>query len=749
MDLSDLNQAQREAVISTEGPHMVIAGAGSGKTSVLTHRIAYLLEQGSIAPYNILALTFTNKAANEMRQRIERMVGPAAKNLWLGTFHSTFAKILRKEVDHLGYPKNFTIYDAEDSKSLLRSIVKEMNLDDKVYRINETLTRISSAKNRLITAKAYVDDVACQADDKSARKPRMGEIFLRYADRCFRAGAMDFDDLLLNTYQLFAQHREVLHKYQTYFQYILIDEFQDTNMAQYAIVKELAKAHQNICVVGDDAQSIYAFRGADIQNVLNFERDHASLTIIKLEQNYRSTQCIVHAANSIIRHNQAQLPKNAWTNNDVGEPLTLIRAATDTEEGRMVAISISEARSYQKLRNSDFAILYRTNSQSRSLEEALRRMNIAYRIVGGISFYQRKEVKDLLAYLRLLINPNDETALKRVINTPKRGIGPGSIEKMTMAAAEHTTTLWEIVRHASQFLGGQVGHHVEAFATMIQLTAAELPEKDAYDIAHQIVKRSGLLKELHEDKTVEGLGRHENVQELMNSIKEFTKNTDHEDVSLGAFLQEVALVTSIDVAGQEDEDRVTLMTVHAAKGLEFAQVYVVGMEEELFPSPLMLGSQADLEEERRLFYVAVTRARQRVFLSYAMSRYRFGRLKHCEPSRFLAEIDPAHLQHAAQYNTRVDNNAGYAYKLVQKMGKYTKRDARGLPSHISRNFLPDDIAHIQVGMQVEHPTFGVGTVRQLDTSGNAKKAKIDFTSFGEKTLLLSFARIRIRERSEA
>jgi DNA helicase-2/ATP-dependent DNA helicase PcrA len=569
----------------------------------------------------------------------------------------------------------------------------------------------------------------------------MGDIFLKYAERCFKAGAMDFDDLLLNTYQLFSQHPEVLYKYQERFRYILIDEFQDTNTAQYTIVKDLSMLHKNICVVGDDAQSIYAFRGADIHNILNFEKDCSPLNIIKLEQNYRSTQSIVYAANSIISHNKAQLKKKVWTDNAVGEPLGLIRAATDAEEGRLVAASIFETRANKKLRNSDFAILYRTNSQSRAMEEALRKMNLAYRIVGGMSFYQRREVKDLLAYLRLLINPNDEAALKRIINIPKRGIGPSSVDSMVVAATDHAIPLWEIVCNASSFIGGRIGSNVEEFATMIRHIAEELPQRDAYDIASHMAKRSGLLKELHEDKTLEGLGRYENVQELLNGIKEFTANTENEDVSLAAFLQEVALLTNADEADEEHADKITLMTIHTAKGLEFAYVYVVGMEEELFPSQLMLASQADLEEERRLFYVAVTRARQKIFLTYALSRYRFGRLKHCEPSRFIAEIDPAYLQPSAQKALQDADSTSYAHRLVRKTIK--NKQPQYLRATVSADFQPSDTTHIEVGMQVAHPKFGRGMVRQLDTSSAARKATIDFADFGEKTLLLGFAKLRI------
>lgn len=744
MDLTHLNEVQQQAVTNTEGPYMVIAGAGSGKTSVLTHRIAYLLKEKQVDPFSILALTFTNKAAQEMRHRIEKMIGPTAKSLWLGTFHSIFMRILRQEAHRLGYPQNFTIYDTVDSKSLLKAIIKEMNLDDKVYKPNVVLGRISGAKNRLISAQSYANNAIFQAEDESARKPQLGEIFLKYVDRCFKAGAMDFDDLLFNTHQLFNQHVEVLYKYQERFRYILIDEFQDTNMVQYAIIKDLALLHKNICVVGDDAQSIYAFRGADIQNILNLERDYPNLKIIKLEQNYRSTQNIVHAANSIISHNKAQLPKKVWTENTQGEPLGLIRAATDAEEGRLVASSIFESRANQQLTSSDFAILYRTNSQSRSLEEALRKLNLSYRIVGGMSFYQRKEVKDLLAYLRLLVNPNDEEAFKRVINLPKRGIGASSVDKMILAATDHAIPLWEVVCNASSFLGGRIANSIEEFATMIQRIATELTEKDAYHIANEIAKRSGLLRELHADKTVEGMGRYENVQELLNGIKEFTANPDHDDVSLGAFLQEVALVTSVDEAEEASADKVTLMTIHASKGLEFAYVYIVGMEEELFPSQMMLESREDLEEERRLFYVAVTRAQQKIFLTYALSRYRFGRLKQCEPSRFLGEIDPAYLQLSAQQLRQVTDNTAYAHRLVRSMPKKTHpQSSQRLQPVSMANFKPSDTTNLEAGMQVEHPKFGRGTVMKLDTDGAARKAKIDFAGFGEKTLLLSFAKLRI------
>jgi DNA helicase-2/ATP-dependent DNA helicase PcrA len=740
MDLSRLNHIQKQAVTHTQGPCMVVAGAGSGKTSVLTYRIAHLLEVERINPHHILALTFTNKAANEMRQRIENIVGSIASHLWLGTFHSIFAKLLRREAGHLGYPRSFTIYDTEDSKALLRSIIKEMQLDDQVYRTNAVLARISNAKNRLLTAQMYAEDPSYMAEDHKAQKPHMGDIFLRYSERCLKAGAMDFDDLLLNTHLLLDQHQEICQTYQGRFRYVLIDEFQDTNMAQYTIVKCLALLHQNICVVGDDAQSIYAFRGADIHNILHFERDFVGLNVVKLEQNYRSTQQIVCAANSIIRHNKAQLHKKVWTDNEVGEPISLIRATTDMEEGRLVAASIFEARVNHKLHHKDFAVLYRTNSQSRTIEEALRKNNLPYRVVGGVSFYQRREVKDLLAYLRLLVNPNDESALKRVINLPKRGIGPTSVEKMVVAATDHAMPLWEVVCSATQFLGNRVGKSIEEFAAMMQHAAAEIVHKDAYTVASHIAKRSGLLKSLYADKTIEGLGRYENVQELLNGIKEFTADASAEDISLSAFLQEVALATSNDDTDQESADQIVLMTIHAAKGLEFPYVYVVGMEEDLFPSPMMLATQADLEEERRLFYVALTRAQRKVFLTYALSRYRFGRLKHCDPSRFLEEIDPAYLQTSPSHSLQATDNVRYARQLVRSV---TQSKERHTPVPSNNYFPQGDVVQLEQGMQVLHPKFGRGVVRQLDAVGASRKATVYFSQFGEKTLLLSFAKLRV------
>ncbi|MEX0883730.1 MAG: UvrD-helicase domain-containing protein, partial [Cyclobacteriaceae bacterium] len=641
--LASLNPPQRAAVEKTEGPVMIIAGAGSGKTRVLTYRIAHLIHARGVDPFQILSLTFTNKAASEMKHRIEKLIGLEARNTWMGTFHSVFAKILRVEAQKLGYPSNFTIYDTDDSKSLIRSVVKEKKLDDKIYKANTVLSRISGAKNRLISWETYINDPLVKADDEAAMKPRMGEIYKTYQSRLFRSSAMDFDDLLFNTNVLFRDHPDALYKYQQRFRYVMVDEFQDTNLSQYLITKKLAAVHQNICVVGDDAQSIYAFRGADIQNILNFEKDYPDLFIVKLEQNYRSTKNIVNTANSIIARNKSQLKKNIWTKNDDGDFIELMKASSDNEEGRIVATTLFEEKNNKKLNNSDFAILYRTNSQSRSMEEALRKSGINYRIVGGLSFYQRKEIKDLMAYFRYVVNQEDEEAFKRIINYPKRGVGNTSVEKMMIAAYEHDIPLWEVISNSNSFLNGRAANSVDDFCTMIKSFKIETERKDAFESASSIAKQSGLLKELYEDKTIEGLNRYENVQELLNAIKEYVDNLENEDKSLGAFLQEIALLTDED-QNKENQDTVTLMTIHSSKGLEFKYIFVVGMEEDLFPSQMMMQSREDLEEERRLFYVATTRAMEKLYLSYATTRYRYGRLLNCEPSRFLEEIDPTFIK---------------------------------------------------------------------------------------------------------
>jgi DNA helicase II / ATP-dependent DNA helicase PcrA len=747
--LNQLNEAQREGVVNTEGPTMIIAGAGSGKTRVLTFRIAHLIKDKNIDPFSIMALTFTNKAAKEMRERIEKVVGYDARNLWMGTFHSVFARILRAEAHLLGYPNNFTIYDTDDSKTLLKNIVKEIGLDETTYKANVVYNRISAAKNRLISWQEYLASPELISDDTTNLRPEMGKIYKTYAQRCFKAGAMDFDDLLFNTDKLFKEHLQALNKYQHMIQYVLVDEFQDTNLCQYFIIRKLCSVRQNICVVGDDAQSIYAFRGADITNILNFERDYADLNVFKLEQNYRSTQTIVEAANSVIRKNRAQLPKNVWTSNEEGNLVELIKAVSDNEEGRLIATSIFEEKMQHQLKFSDFVVLYRTNSQSRALEEALRRMNIKYKIVGGLSFYQRKEIKDLLAYLRFALNQNDEASFRRIINLPKRGIGDTTVDKIILAANDHAISIWEVLENAGRFVTGRAVNAIDDFVTLIKRFQLEIERKDAYDAAFEIAKGSGLLRELYEDKTVEGLSRYENVQELLNAIKEYVDDPEKADKSLGAFLQEVSLVTGQDEDKDKDPEKVTLMTIHMAKGLEFKYVYVAGLEEDLFPSQMMLSSRSELEEERRLFYVAITRAQKRLFLSYALTRYRFGRLKNCEPSRFLDDIDQRYVKVSTKLSGLESSprpSGNYARSLVNGIRK-TASSAPPAKSATSykppADFTPSDTSSLQEGMKVEHPKFGFGKVVLLDTSGADRKAKILFDDFGEKTLLLSFAKLRI------
>jgi DNA helicase-2/ATP-dependent DNA helicase PcrA len=747
--LENLNSEQRAAVEHTDGPVMIIAGAGSGKTRVLTYRIAHLIYEKGVDAFNILSLTFTNKAAAEMRHRIESLAGLEARNTWMGTFHSVFAKILRVEAPKIGYPSNFTIYDADDSKSLLRTIVKEMRLDDKVYKANAVLSRISGAKNRLISWQMYKSDPLVKADDEAAMKPKMGEIYQKYQDRLFKAGAMDFDDLLFNTNVLFRDHLDVLNKYQQRFRYVMVDEFQDTNLSQYLITKKLAAVHQNICVVGDDAQSIYAFRGADIQNILNFEKDYPDLFVVKLEQNYRSTKTIVQAANSIIDKNKAQLKKLVWTSNPEGDLIELIKATSDNEEGKMVATTIFEEKNNKKLLNSDFAILYRTNSQSRSMEEALRKMNLNYKIVGGLSFYQRKEIKDLMAYMRFAVNPMDEEGFKRIINYPKRGIGNTSVDKLLVAAYDHDTPLWDVVQNGPSFLGGRAGGLVMDFATMIKAFQIEIERKDAFEAASTIAKQSGLLRELYEDKTIEGLNRYENIQELLNAIKEYVDNEENPDKSLGSFLQEIALLTDND-RNKDMTDAITLMTIHSSKGLEFKQVFVVGMEEDLFPSQMMMQSREDLEEERRLFYVASTRAMDKLYYTYALTRYRFGRLLNCEPSRFLEEVEPNCLKVNKRMTSKEMPGAFRSEGLPGSsgfIGIRKKPDARPVSAmklHTpSPDFKPSNTNNLQAMQLIEHPKFGFGKVQKIETEGLNKKATIEFEHFGEKTLLLSFAKLRI------
>ncbi|RRA98947.1 ATP-dependent helicase [Larkinella rosea] len=752
--ISTLNDPQRQAVLYGDGPLIIIAGAGSGKTRVLTYRIAHLIERG-IDPFRILSLTFTNKAAGEMRHRIESVVGTEARNIWMGTFHSVFAKILRIEAKALGYTSNFSIYDTDDSKSLLRSIIKEFALDDKIYRPNVVFSRISGAKNRLVGPADYLANPLIQTDDAAARMPEIGRIYKAYALRCFQANAMDFDDLLYNTNVLFRDHLDILNKYQHKFKHVLVDEFQDTNVSQYLITRKLSAVHQNICVVGDDAQSIYAFRGANIENILNFEKDFPDVHTIKLEQNYRSTKTIVNAANSIIARNRAQLRKSVFTDNEDGTLIDVIKAASDNEEGRLIATSLFEAKMQEGLRNTDFAILYRTNAQSRAFEEALRRLSIKYRIIGGLSFYQRKEIKDLLAYLRFTVNQSDEEAFKRIINLPKRGIGDTTVAKISVVASENQVSIWEVVSNVTRYVAGRAGTAIEAFSDLIKSYQLLLDKKDAYEVAAHVAKTSGILKELYDDKTVEGLSRYENVQALLNSIKEFVDNPDNDDKSLSAFLQVVSLLTSADEKDDDgDNDKVTLMTIHGAKGLEFRNVYIVGLEEDLFPSQMMLESRADLEEERRLFYVAITRAEKKLTVSYAESRYHYGRLKVCEPSRFLLEINPDFLKMAKMRKSEREDTpepkretpSGGSMSFVRSLAQKTAQQQAPQPTvaHVpSSDFAPSDTSKLAEGMRVEHMKFGFGLVQKIDQNGNDRKAVIKFETAGEKTLLLSFAKLKI------
>jgi len=751
--LEGLNPAQQAAVLQTKGPVMIIAGAGSGKTRVITMRVAHLVASG-VDAFNILVLTFTNKAAREMRERIMHVVGAEAKNIWMGTFHSVFAKLLRVEADKIGYPSNFTIYDTDDSKSVLRAILKEMALDDKLYNPNFVHNRISASKNNLISWQEYQQNEQIQADDHSTGRQHIGKIYETYVNRCFRAGAMDFDDLLFKTNELLKNFPDVLNKYQHKFKYLMVDEYQDTNFSQYLIVKKLAAVNENICVVGDDAQSIYAFRGANIQNILNFEKDYPDLNIFKLEQNYRSTQNIVNVANSIIANNKEQLKKEVFSKKEEGDKIKVMRAFSDNEEGKIVAEGIMQERSTKGMKWHDFAILYRTNAQSRSMEEALRKLNIPYKIYGGQSFYQRKEIKDVIAYFRLTINPSDEEALKRVINYPRRGIGDTTIDRIILSADQNKVTPWEVVVNPSKYLDGRSSAPVGVFATMIQSFQVITRNLSAYDAALHIAQHSGLLKDLYEDKSVEGLNRYENIQELLNGIKEFSEREDIEEKGLEVFMQDVALLTNDDKANDKDADTVSLMTIHSSKGLEFPQVNVVGLEENLFPSQMSLNSRSDLEEERRLFYVAVTRAERKLIISYATSRFKFGTLISCEPSRFLDEIDAQYLEldftakPVSSSNPFFDDERNAWSKRGDTFSKpkaaQVKTTSILAKAHVpSPGFTPSDTSNLQVGMEVEHERFGFGKVISLEGNKPDVKATIFFKEIGQKQLLLKFAKLRL------
>lgn len=751
--LDTLNPQQLAAVKHTEGPSMVIAGAGSGKTRVLTYRIAYLIERG-VDPFNILALTFTNKAAKEMKGRIAEIIGQSeAKNLSMGTFHSVFARILRHHSDKLGYPSNFTIYDTQDSRSLLKTIIKELKLDDKTYKPNLVHSRISSAKNNLISAAAYEANTDIIAEDRMSAKPRLFEIYKAYEKRCFKAGAMDFDDLLYKTNVLMRDHADVLHFYQHKFRYILVDEYQDTNYSQYLIVKKLADVFHNICVVGDDAQSIYSFRGANIENILNFKTDYSDCVTFKLEQNYRSTKTIVNAANSIISKNKDQIEKTVWTSNDEGNKIKVIRTLTDNEEGKVVANMIYETRMNEQSNNSDFAILYRTNAQSRSFEEALRKLNLPYKIYGGLSFYQRKEIKDLLAYFRLTANPQDEEALKRIINYPKRGIGKTSIEKVIVAANHYDVSLWEVLSSPSKYpanIPSGTLNKMNAFVTAIKSYRVELEKVDGYELAQTIAKSSGILKELYDDKSPEGVSRYENIQALLAGIKEFSESTaEGETAFLSDFMVDVALLTDADDEKDEDLDKITLMTIHASKGLEFPYVHIVGLEENLFPSQMALSSRTELEEERRLFYVALTRAEIKATLTYATSRYKWGNLITSEPSRFIEEIDTEFLEVAnpsrgggrSLNQVNLERKVGIPSKKLfsDKDRKLTKVSAA---THKTKSGEQANLLDLKVGYNVKHEKFGKGKVIGLEGSPPSK-ATVFFPQVGNKQLLLKFARLEV------
>ncbi len=800
--LDELNPAQRDAVVAKDGPVMIIAGAGSGKTRVLTYRIAHLIHN-KVDAFNILSLTFTNKAAREMKDRIQRICGNDSKNLWMGTFHSVFAKILRYEAEKLGYPTNFTIYDTDDSKSVIKDILKQFNLDEKVYKPSLVLNRISDAKNKLISAGAYANNPVTAAEDQSSNKPLLGQIYVAYQKRNFKSGAMDFDDLLYNTNVLLRDFPQILHKYQDKFRYILVDEYQDTNFSQYVIIKQLAARFQNICVVGDDAQSIYAFRGANIQNILNFEKDYPELKTFKLEQNYRSTQNIVGAANHIIANNKEQFKKNVFTENAEGEKIKVIRANTDNEEGQKIIQSIYETKLNEQAMNSQFAILYRTNAQSRSFEEALRKLNIAYKIYGGVSFYQRKEIKDALAYFRLTINNNDDESLKRIINYPARGIGQTTIDKIIVAAAEHDISMWTVINNLKDFnlgINSGISSKIGDFVTAIKSYCLMLPLKDAFELGNNILVNSGIVRELYSDKTVEGVARYENIQELLNGIKDFadSERTPQEDElneitklslsteegnisaeqinksirTLDEFMQEITLMTGTDDAdSEENKDTVSLMTIHAAKGLEFPYVYVVGLEENLFPSQLSLNSRTELEEERRLFYVAITRAEKKATLSYALTRYRYGNILYCEPSRFIDEIEPKYIELPENNTPEFEDDTfdsfrkGYNDKKEVKFEKFGKSAFKKKEAQPKINFQPpknlislnsrlakqaatkpvdtEGNKALKTGDVVLHEKFGQGQITDIEGAWPESKATINFMNAGEKKLLLKYAKLNL------
>ena len=750
--LSELNDEQRKAAACIEGPVMIIAGAGSGKTRTLTYRIAHLIEEG-IDPFNILALTFTNKAAAEMKERIIKLVGNDARNIWMGTFHSIFAKILRFEAEKLGYIPSFTIYDTDDSKSAIKQIVKSLNLDPKTYNTSFVLGRISMAKSNLISVTDYMNNAEIQQTDQASRKPMIGEIYKQYNQRLRNSMAMDFDDLLYNMNVLLRDFPDVLLKYQERFRHILVDEYQDTNFSQYLIIKKMAARYQNICVVGDDAQSIYAFRGANIQNILNFKRDYPDVQLFKLEQNYRSTQNIVNAANSIISNNREQIKKEIWTANDTGNRIRLLRGEDEREEGLMVANSIADTKNAEGIDFSNFAILYRTNIQSRAIEEALRKMKIPYKIYGGLSFYRRKEIKDVLSYLRLVINNYDEEALLRVINYPARGIGQTTIDRIRVAASDNDISIWTVIENLPSFgLGINSGtmNKINDFMMMIKSATAQLAVMNAYDLAKQIIGQSGIIRFLKEDEDPDNANRIENIEELLNGIQEFCEKEDiitpdeEEELqikTLDLFLQQVLLLTD-EENDKEDTNKVSLMTIHAAKGLEFPYVYVAGMEENLFPSALSIASRQELEEERRLFYVAVTRAEKMLTLSHAKTRYQYGNVSFQELSRFVDEIDDKYIDIPLQKNN-LPKVGDLPKPMFTKRKSITKEPLKRVQHGPTSGNTPAQINAIQVGMRVHHDKFGYGIVKSIEGENNDRKAIVFFEAMGEKQLLLRFAKLSI------
>ena len=822
--LNELNPQQREAVLHLDGPLMIIAGAGSGKTKVLTTRIAHLMANG-VDSFKILALTFTNKAAKEMKERVEKiLINREARNLYIGTFHSVFARILRAEAPRVGYPTSFTIYDTDDAKSVLKTVINELHLDDKIYKPATVYNRISSAKNALVTAEEYAKDFGLQQEDARANRPAIAQVYTAYAKRCFKNGAMDFDDLLLQFYLILKNHPDALHKYQHKFSHIMIDEYQDTNPAQYEIIKLLGAMHENVCVVGDDAQSIYAFRGATIENILLFRKDYDDVKIIKLEQNYRSTKQILNVANQVIGNNKGQIPKELWTENGEGDKIKLVRTMTDNDEGKFVADAIQEQKLRNHFFNRDFAILYRTNAQSRAMEESLRRMNIPYTIFGGISFYQRKEVKDYVAYLRIIVNPRDEEALKRIINFPVRGIGKTSLDRLILVANEQSITMWEVLTRAASF-GFKAGtlEAIENFVLMIKSFASMLKNSNAYDVAFHVGKQTGLVREMFNDKSTEGVQRYENVQELLNSIKEwvddkqnraqidedgvmldegmrdegegmrdenaalFSANPEveapgpedpnakkplREDVLLSAYLQQITLLTDADNK-DEHADTVKMMTIHAAKGLEFSCVFAVGLEEMLFPSAMSINTREELEEERRLFYVVITRAKHKLWISYANTRYKFGQVVQNEPSRFINELPEDHLDRSyagggfrnqssggPSASERMKGWGGSSGATPQNRTYFNEpKKQPEKPTYLpvqppvskavvhqpSADFSPSDTTDLKAGQQVEHQKFGFGEVLKMEGAAHNPIATIQFKLNGEKKIMLNYAKLRIVE----